>query len=258
MFLPFPGLLTELLTNMGLELFKTPLASDANLKAYYRLEADGTDSSGNGKTLTSGGSPTYGAGVFGSGVTFPTETDLLSIVDDLGVQGGACSISFWVKLASDIASGSFNFCQQNDAGTLVGNCVSYEYNAGTRRLFFRRSKWNVAHQGPTYNVALGTGWNHIVYTYDGTNVRGYLNGVLVAGPTAASGNGSGVLPDSFQIVGAANAVAGDVSKDDVAFFNRALTAGEVLSLYQGDGWTASTNTLTNYRPRKRTPGVVSV
>ena len=240
-----------------LELFKTPLASDVNLKGYWRLEADGTDSSGNGKTLASSGSPTYGAGVFGNGVTFPIETNILSIVDDLGVQGGACSISFWVKFASDIASGAINLCQQNDAGTVTGNCVSYEYNAGTRRLYFRRSKWNVAHQGPYYNVALGTGWNHIVYTYDGTNVRGYLNGALVAGPTAASGNGSGVIADLFQIVGASNATAGDISKDDVAFFNRALTAAEVLSIYQGDGWTASTNTLTNYRPRKRTSGAVS-
>ena len=243
---------------MGLELFKTPLAADANLKGYWRLEADGSDSSGNGKTLSASGSPTYGAGVFGNAVTFPTNTAVLSIVDDLGVQGGACSISFWVKLASDIASSAFNFCQQNDGGTVTGNCVSYEYNAGTRRLYFRRSKWNVAHQGPYYNVALGTGWNHIVYTYDGTNVRGYLNGALVAGPTAASGNGSGVLTDSFTLTGAADAVAGDVSKEDVAFFNRALTAAEVLSLYQGDGWAASTNTLTNYRQRKRTPGAVSV
>ena len=243
-----------------LELFKTPLAADANLKAYYRLEADGTDSSGNAKTLTATGTPSYSAAQFGNGVDLdPGATpEDLHIADDLGIQGGAISIVFWVKLASDIASSAMNFCQQNDGGTVTGNCVSYEYNAGTRRLFFRRSKWNVAHQGPTYNVALGTGWNHIVYTYDGTNVSGYLNGALVAGPTAASGNGSGGLSDSFTLSASTVGIVGIVTHDDVAVFNRALTAAEVTSLYQGDGWAASAATLTNYRGRKRTPGAVSV
>lgn len=243
---------------MGLELFKTPLAADANLKGYWRLEADGIDSSGNGKTLSAGGSPSYVAAQFGNGVRLPLNTDTLSIVDNLGVDGGACSISFWVRLSSDISSGAYNFCQQNSANTVTGNCVSYEYNAGTRRLFFRRSKWSVAHQGPTYNVALGTGLHHIVYTYDGTNVRGYLDGALVAGPTAASGNGSGALANSFTLTGGAAGTVGNTDKDDVAFFNRALTAAEVLSLYQGDGWPATTNYLTNYRTRKRVGGSVSV
>lgn len=240
---------------MALELFKTPLAADANLKAYYRLEADGTDSSGNGFTMSPTGSPTYVAGVFGNALSLPTSASNLSIANDLGVGGGVCSLSYWMKQSSEIGVGVGAYIQQNDAGTVTGYSIIYEYNGGTRRLYFRRSKWNVAHQGPYYNVALGTGWNHFVMTYDGTNVRGYLNGALVAGPTAASGNGTGSVTDIFNVVGdPTNAV----QFDDVAFFNRVLTAAEVLSLYQGDGWTASTNYLTNYRPRKRTPGAVSV
>lgn len=240
---------------MPLELFKTPLAADANLRAYYRLEDDGTDSSGNGLTMSPSGSPTYVAGYFGNGVRFPLNTSYLDVANNMGCTGGVLSISAWLKQETEISSGSVNFVQQNSLTNTIGNSISYEYNGGTRRLYFRRTKWNIAHEGPTYNVALGTGWNHIVYTYDGTNVRGYVNGALVAGPTAASGNGSGVNSDITTIV---SSTSGATVFDDVAFFNRVLTAAEITSIYQGGGWAASTNYLTNYRPRKRTSGAVSV
>ena len=241
---------------MPLELFKTPLAADANLRAYYRLEDDGTDSSGNGLTMSPSGSPTYVAGYFGNGVRFPLNTSYLDVANNMGCTGGVLSISAWLKQETEISSGSVNFVQQNSLTNTIGNSISYEYNGGTRRLYFRRTKWNVAHEGPVYNITLGTGtWFHIVYTYDGTNVRGYVNGALVAGPTAASGNGTGVNSDITTIV---SSTSGATVFDDVAFFNRVLTAAEITSIYQGGGWAASTNYLTNYRPRKRTSGAVSV
>lgn len=238
-----------------LEVFKTPLASDANLQALYRLD-DANDSSGNGRNFTPTGSPTYVSGLFGNCLRLPLNTSSMNVVHNMGCTGGVISMSVWILQETEIGSASVNFIQQNSATNTIGNSISYEYNAGTRRLYFRRSKWNVAHEGPYYNIALGTtNWTHIVYTYDGTNIRGYVNGSLVAGPTAASGNGSGVQPDSLSIQ---DHTSGATKYDDLCVFNRVLTAAEVLSLYQGDGWAASTNYLTNYRPRKRTSGAVSV
>lgn len=214
-----------------MELASGALFRDANIKGYWRLESDGADSSGNGKTLSAVGSPTYVPGQYGNAVRLPTITDNLTRADAFGVEGGACSIVAWIKQETEIASSSVNFIQHNSATINNGNSISYEYNAGTRRLYFRRSKWNVAHEGPYYNVALGTGWNHIVYTYDGTNVRGYLNGVLVAGPTAASGNGSGAPTAALTLV---PNPSGACRFDDVAIFNRALSLAEVESLYRGN------------------------
>lgn len=238
-----------------LEVFNTPLASDANLQGLWRLD-DANDSSGKGRNFTPIGSPTYVSGLFGNCVSIPLNTSLLSIANNLGCTGGAISLSLWVNQDVEIGTSVVQLAQQNAATNTIGNGILYEYNGGTRRLYFRRTKWNVAHEGPVYNITLGTGtWFHIVYTYDGTNVRGYVNGALVAGPTAASGNGSGVQGDSFVL---SSHPSGAVKIDDVCVFNRVLTAAEVLSLYQGDGWAASTNYLTNYRPRKRTSGAVSV
>ena len=214
-----------------MELVSGPLLRDANIKGYWRLESDGADSSGNGKTLSAVGSPTYVAGQYNRALRLATITDQLTRADAFSIEGGACSIAAWIKQETEIASSSVNFIQHNSATINDGNSISYEYNAGTRRLYFRRSKWNVAHEGPYYNVALGTGWNHIVYTYDGTNVRGYLNGVLVAGPTAASGNGTGTPTAAFTIT---PNPSGACQFDDVAFFNRALSLAEIEALYRGN------------------------
>lgn len=210
------------------ELQRISLQSDANLKAYYRLESDGADSSGNGKTLSPTGSPTYVPGLFGNALRLATVSDHLDRADALSIEGGACSIAAWIKQEVEIGSSSVNFIQHNSATINNGNSISYEYNGGTRRLYFRRSKWNVAHQGPFYNVSLGTGWNHIVYTYDGTNVRGYLNGALVAGPTAASGNGTGT---PTATVGVVPNPTGACQFDDIAIFNKELSLAEIEKLY---------------------------
>ena len=125
---------------------------------------------------------------------------------------------------------------QNDSGVDVSNWINYEYNSGTRRIQFFRTRQGVSFDGPTYNVTLGTtNWNHIVYTYDGTNIRGYINGSLVAGPTAASGNGSSAQSDFFSI-GADRASGSGQSFfsgliDEVSCFNRALSLSEIQTIY---------------------------
>lgn len=243
---------------MPLELTNTPLASDANLKGYYRFEANGNDSSGNGNNLSTViGSPSYTSGYFGNGAMFDNG-ESISLANNLGIDNGNFSMSIWVKLTAEITGSAFWFIQLNGGDAVdTGMGIQYEYNAGTRRLYFDRVKWNVAHQGVYYNISLGTSnWYHIVLTYDGSNLRGYLNGSLVAGPTAASGNGSGTTSALTSIGIAGTTCAGLI--DDVAIFNRVLTQSEITSIYQGDGWTASTNYLTNYRNRKRVSGAVSV
>jgi hypothetical protein len=212
-----------------MELAKTSLLSDANLKAYYKLEANGNDSSGNGYNLTTvTGSPDYVQAVFGNGIDCDNN-ERVSAAINCGIASGNCSVAFWVKGKVDITSGESTMVQLNTGDTNdLGYGVTYQYNSGTRRLYFRRSKWNVAHEGPTYNLTLGTSnWYHVVCTYDGTNVRGYVNGALVAGPTAASGNGSGTTAALTTIAASGFAAY----YDDVAIFNKALTAAEVEKLY---------------------------
>lgn len=220
------------------ELSTTSLFADANLKAYYKLESGAltTDSGPNGYTLTNNNTVGEASGKYGICADLGTaNTDKsLSIVNDLGITNGAVTMALWIKMRTEISTGTWSLLQHEDAGTSINYQIEYDYNGGTRRLNFRRDKQGVAEGVSNYTVTLGTAdWHHVVLTYDTTNLRGYVDGALVAGPTALSGDGTGVAADVFSIGAFRGTVDGFTSAyiDDVGVFNRALTDAEVLTLY---------------------------
>jgi hypothetical protein len=74
-------------------------------------------------------------------------------------------------------------------------------------------------------LALNT-WTHIATTYDGANMRIYVNGVLVA--TRAQAGNLAVGNQALRIGG--NNVSGEFFKgliDEVRIYNRALSAAEI-------------------------------
>ena len=89
----------------------------------------------------------------------------------------------------------------------------------------------------SYNTTLATGtWHYVAMTYDGTNLRGYLDGSLVAGPTAESGSGVGTCGDpNYTSVGAIHSgsymqfMDGEI--DESSVWSRALSASEISQLY---------------------------
>jgi len=71
-------------------------------------------------------------------------------------------------------------------------------------------------------------WTHIFFTYDGSDTRLYKNGVLAAGPTSQTAPSDNTYALRFMGIGGYN-TAGKL--DDVRIYNRALSAAEVLQLY---------------------------
>lgn len=230
--------LSEIFTNsQGSEINTNKLKTDSNLKAYYRFESGAltTDSSGNGYTLTNNNTVGETTGKFGGAADFGSSNTnkSLSISNDLGILGTAITLSCWVKLNTEVASGSYHFVSQQNNTTDIWFHLSYEFNSGTRRLAFKRTRNGVANDEFFYTITLGTSnWYHLILTYDSATVRGYLNGVLV-GSVASTGNGSGTTLDSFDIGRYNNGSYASALIDDVAVFNRALSAEEVRSLYAG-------------------------
>lgn len=227
----------------AIELASTPLFSDANLVAYYKLE-DVNDSKGS-YTLTNNNTVAFNAAKFNNGADFGASNTnkSLSINSDLSIQGGNISVSFWVKNYSNPSTGAFTYFMTNNDTNDVEYSIFYQYNGGTYRLNFDRYK-NPDSAGTDvfYNVDLGTSlFNHIVATYDGTTMRLYLNGIEV-GNTPASGTGSGTTTTKTSIGARNDGLANYFSKsiiDDVAIFNRALTATEINKLYNGTWNTSS-------------------
>lgn len=84
--------------------------------------------------------------------------------------------------------------------------------------------------GPT--VTANT-WHHLAGTYNGTNGVVYIDGALIAGPTALTGPvTSPAVP--FDIGAYSNGAGSKLfgTLDDVAYYNRVLTAGEIADHYR--------------------------
>ena len=220
-----------------MEIFRSSLFNDANFVAYYRL-ADVNDSKAS-FNLTNSTGVTFSPAKYSNGAVGDGVSKNLFITNNLGIDGGAITVSCWVKPNSEISSGSWALWGQTSASSKVRYEIFYDYNGGTRRLTFNRVKNNVAGQGGNYNIALGTSdFSLITLTYDNTNIKGYVNGIEVAS-AAASGSGATTGCNAFILFGRDN---GDnvinqqdyanIILDDVGIWSRALTADEISGLYK--------------------------
>jgi hypothetical protein len=228
-----------------MELYKSHLLSDANLRAYYRMEAGAltTDSSGNSYTLTDNGvTPT--AGIFGGGVA----GTYLSIVNNLGITTGNQSHSFWVNFSAiptplddTFTILSWKSGDTNDLFLLV----QYICDAGTPKIMYRWSRINVAHDYNYYTVSLSTNtWHHfvIVKNSTGTKLQLYIDNVLVGNGTYTDGNGSGTTTALYLISGGEHWTI-----DDACVFNDVLTTSEINLLYTRTRPAALLNIAGNWK-----------
>lgn len=224
---------------MAKELYNTSLFLDANLKAYYRFNnsALATDSGPNGVTLTNNNTVGEASGKFGIGADFGSSNTnkYLSSTNPLGISGGAITMSLWVKLNTEISNSIQVIISQSSNTTNVVFQLIYDYNGGNRRLVFYRTRLGQYNDQVYYPVTLGTSdWHHIVFTYDGTNIIGYVDGIA-SSPVSASGTGTSQPIQGITIgSGQSGGYPTSAIIDDVAFFNRALTGTEITNLYNGN------------------------
>lgn len=218
------------------------MALSDQLKAYYKLDessGDAVDATGGGYTLTNNGVTTFTTGKINNAADLGT-TNNSKYFKRAGytVVDGQFTISCWVKLTTEISSGTYVFVHISGNSTLLE--IKYEYNSGTRRLRLNFGKNNRAYTYADKTVTLGTSnWYHIVATYDQSYLTLYVDGVQET-PVAASGVGTtnwspgggyvslGVTSDAND--GAVGYYA-SCYIDEVAIYQRGLSATEVESLY---------------------------
>ncbi len=158
-----------------------------------------------------------------------TNTHEISIADSPSLDAaGAMTISAWVKITSFTNNIE---CVASRIGGTGG--WSLEKNSGTNTLRFYVNIPGDTNGPQTGTLSTGT-WYHIVGTNNGTTSIMYTNGV--AGNTLTIA-GPGTLTAKTMKIGMQNN-ASDASRrfdgviDDVRLYNRALSAAEVLALYQ--------------------------
>ncbi len=218
--------------------------SDGSVKALYHLE-DAIDSSGNGYDLTNNGSTGFNTGKLHNAADFGSNnsTKYLQIGDNLSITSGAMSMSAWVKF-NTIASGDQEVVSVVDGGTQVAYGI--EYTGSINTLYCERNRWNSVNQVASWTNG-GSGlstdtWYHIVCTYDGSDLRLYVNNDLKAGPTAASGVGSsGAYTGTGVGAHGGYPSGGGYGKisaliDEVVITNSALSTDKISDLYNnGNG-----------------------
>jgi len=203
--------------------------------AYYRLNGDGVDAMGT-YHLTNLNATTFISGKFSSCANFVAASNQeLYVLNNLGITGGNITMSIWVNNTSQPAESKyFVHANQSSATNNVGNCFYYKTTGGAGKVYFDRVKYSVAFNEATVMYTLTNGvWYNLIYTYDGSNVRGYINGALAAGPTASSGNGTSGGVDYFSIGNdyGGTTLWSDAKIDEVIVESRAWTAAQIKNYY---------------------------
>lgn len=152
--------------------------TNSNLKAYYKM-SDGmgtslTDNSGNGNTGTLTNSPTWKTSGCFSGprqaLDFDGSNDYVAIPANAAYNTTNFTVEFWVK------------ANNPQAGNYRGIVDKGRYTASHDWYFLTGLAYSQVIFG-MYGIGevwFGTdaNWHHIAGTYDGTNLRGYIDGAL--------------------------------------------------------------------------------
>ncbi len=242
------------LNSNGLSILQKALAwatSVGPLVGHWKLvETSGTsaaDSSANGNNGTySGGvtlnqtGPYPGAGAIAADFDGVNDRVDATVVNNTQLQS-TVSIAAWVYLDSYV----------NNAAVLENGSSSNYFSMALNGSGQFRLQWAADSVTSTTTVPLGT-WIHLAATYDGTTVRLYQNGQLVAAQNKSISWSAftGALALGYSPIGSAEYLDGKLF--DVRLYNTALTSTEVTDLYglvgywkldETSGTTAADSTL---------------
>ncbi len=219
-------------------------AEKVNLATYWPMDELSSGSAPVSRYDALGGSTLYGfaftpgtdgwtSGVFGGGLQFNGSTDYV----DLGLKSAytpsaALTVSEWVNWSA-FTSGSGGYATVSNSGSAANGFAIYQNTSApyNKLLSFIYTSVGGLHS-ITGSTLLSTGtWYHVVLTYDGSNVRLYVNGVQ-DGSAAATGTITTSTADLLfgsQYTSGGGKFTGTL--DDVRIYNRALSSSEINDQY---------------------------
>jgi len=147
------------------------------------------------------------------------------------------TIEAYVKLNAEIGSGVWEFAHFENNTQKHAVYLKYDYNAGTRRLYFQKDRWVIAGVQATYNTTLGTtNWVHVAMVLTGTTIKCYVNGVNVGTDAAGVDNTAGTTTTNTQLVVGAGTTVGTGT-----FLNYANTKVACLRIWSDARTTSEIN-----------------
>jgi len=158
------------------------------------------------------------------------------------------SFSLWVKAVSGAQADSYaSILAIGDTTTNTGQMFFSQSNLDNNFKFFVRTSAGYGTPATTGIGFLNGDWRHVVGTYDGTNLKLYVDGSQVSS-VSRTGNlitATGELYIS-RTYSSANFFNGEI--DEVAIFNTALSASKIQQIYDAtavvDGVPQTANLFT--------------
>jgi hypothetical protein len=196
------------------------------LVAYYALENDANDSSGNGLNGTIVGDPNFVEGAVGMGLQLDGVDDYVDLGNDpLFDLTEQVTLSLWVN-TQDIGSTQNNpWLGKGDTSYMIkghreGNQIEF---------FIYDGGWVTAHAdvGAEFNGE----WHHAAGVFDGEKLIIYVDGEEAV---SVDYEGVGIVPNTYNVAIGTNTQAGgrfsESIIDEAMIYSRALSAGEIRYL----------------------------
>jgi hypothetical protein len=203
------------------------MALTDSLVSYWKLdETSGTRSDAHGSNdLTDNNTVGSATGIINNGADFERGNSEYLNCGGADFDVTDHTISFWVKLESTPGSTMGMVCRYADAT----NRTFYVYINGSNQVQYivRGASASNIVVGPTVSTG---GWYHIVARYDDTNKTIELD---VNGTNYSNTATAGIRADNITDleIGQLNGAYFDGIIDEVGFWSRTLTDGEVAQLY---------------------------
>ena len=210
----------------------------SGLVGWWPFNGNANDESGNGNNGTVNGATltTDRFGVVNKAYSFDGTNSNIVIADNALLRPTNITISVWVKTDLSPLTGTI-VSKTNFSNAQGEQYVIDVASTGLTRFHIKRN--SACSSGLGWNSLItGTGaisaniWTNIVYTYDGTTMRCYVNGLMVQSfnpPSGAIDNcAGGNLTIGRYWSGDLKYFKGQI--DDLAIFNRALTQQEITNI----------------------------
>ena len=161
-----------------------------------------------------------------------------TVIPMLPTSNASRSFSLWYKTSTNLNANVFTY------GTACQDCNFGTYLGGNGNPVFQSYISDTNFGG---NYAVNT-WHHIVVTYNGTQVKMYMNGVLIGTQAYNLVTGSNF---AFRLGGNASTL----TVDDLRMFERAITDAEVSNLFNYNSIVTPPLPIINTTTKK--PGAIN-
>jgi hypothetical protein len=163
------------------------------------------------------------------GASFDGSSDYLDCGNDSSLSPANLTVSAWCKVSGSVAAYNYLLSKY---GAQYGS-MYLRYTSANKFNFFLG--FNGGYKDGTFNTAVTlTDWHHVALTYDGSYIKGYVDGVedySVAETRAIHYAPDSSGRDQFEIGRGAHADEAEGLIDEAAIFDTALSGADITAIY---------------------------